>query len=184
MVERLALDSGAVPPAAEGGFFARLFMGSVGRARQRGEEDLARLGLATAQHAEERASVTSRIPDMVGPTILRGERFGRPVEIRIDADRYRTRIEGVAVPELHVRSEDGQLLASERSPVELGAALAGLSPDKRWEGVEVKGGPDGITALHRLSGCGGETQGYLDDLWLAESIAGLFAAPGGAAPAP
>ena len=183
MVERLALDSGAVPPPDSGaappakqGFFARLLMGQVGRARQRGEEDLARLGLATAQHAEERASATSRIPDMVGPTILRGERLGRPVEIRIDADRYRTRIGDVAVPELHVRSEDGQLLASERSPAELGAALAGLSRDKRWEGVEVKGGPDGITVFHRLPRGGPETQGYLDDLWLAEAVAALFAA--------
>ena len=129
--------------------------------------------------------MTSRVPDMVGPTILRGERRGRPVEITIEAERYRTRLQGVAVPELNVRSEDGQLRASERSPAELGAALDGLSRDSRWEGVEVKGGPDGITVFRRLSRGGAETQGYLDDLWLAESIAGLLGAPpGGGAAAP
>jgi hypothetical protein len=84
----------------------------------------------------------------------------------------------VAVPELHVRSEGGQLRASERSPAELHAALAGLSRDKRWEGVEVKGGPEGITVFHRLEGGrSAGTQGYLDDLWLAEALAALLAPP-------
>ena len=180
MLELLA--TGAGPAAAEHeprpGFLARLFTSQVGRARVRGEEDIARLGLTTTQHAEERYRAARAVPDLVGSTVLRGERFGREVEVTIDPDRYRTRLERVSVPKFHVRSEDGQLRASERSPAELHGALAGLARDRRWEGVEAKGGPEGITVFHRLSGGrSAGTQGYLDDLWLAESLAELLASP-------
>jgi hypothetical protein len=178
MLELLAVRPGAAPARPEG-FFARLMKGPVAAARERGEADLGRLGLATAQHAEERIKSTSRIPEMVGPTVLRGERHGRAVEIRIDADRYRTRLDA-AVPEFHVRSEDGRLAASERSPEEPRAALAGLSRDERWKGVEAKGGPDGITVFHRLGSRRRGSQGYLDDLWLAEGLADLLGGPAAA----
>jgi len=141
--------------------------------RERGEADLALLGLATVQHAEERSRAGSRVPDLVGPTIVKGERHGRTVELRIDPDRYRTKV-AVRVPEFHVRSERGHLRASERSPADVHGALEGLSRDARWEGVEVKGGPEGVTVLHRVEGRSGGTQGYLDDLWLAERLAELL----------
>ena len=143
---------------------------------ERGEADFVRLGLATVRHAEERYNSTSRVPDMVGPTVVAGERHGRKVELRIDADRYRTKVDA-AVPELHVRSERGELRASEKSPRPVHDALAGLTRDGRWEGLEVKGGPDGITVFHALDNRRGGTQGYLDDLWLAERLAELFGAP-------
>ena len=179
MLELLAV--GGVPAAApaapeRGGFFARLFMGSVGRARESGEADFARLGLRTVRHAEQRASATSRVDEMVGPTVVEGERFGRAVSLRIDADRYRTKVEA-PVAELHVRSEGGRLLASERSPAAVHEAVAGLSPDERWDGVELKGGADGVTVFRDLRRGGRTQQGYLDDLWLAEALAAIAPTP-------
>ena len=179
MLELLSV-AGSAPAATEPrpkvGFFARILGGPVAAARRRGEADFARLGLRTERAAEQRTRAASRVPEMVGPTIVRGERHGRAVEIRIDSNRHRTKV-AAAVPELHVRSENGQLRASERSPKAVHDALAGLSPDRRWEGVEAKGGADGITVFHRIGSRGGETQGYLDDLWLAESLADLLGQP-------
>ena len=181
MLELLAVR-GLEPPTADEsggkeGFFSKLaglvFSSPISRARVRGEADLALLGLATVQSAEERYRAASDVPELVGPTVVKGERHGRAVELRIDPDRYRTRVDA-AVPEFHVRSERGQLKASERSPAEVHGALAGLTRDSRWEGVEVKGGPDGIAVFHRVEGRSGGTQGYLDDLWLAERLADLL----------
>ena len=170
MVELLALEPAASAEPEPGGFLSRLFRGGLARAAAAGEADLGRLGLAYAQQAEQRASSTSRIPEMVGATVIRGERHGRSVELTLETGRDRTRV-GAAVPEFHVRSEDGRLLASERSPSEVHEALAGLSADRRWEGVEVKGGADGVTVFHHRKGSHAGTQGYLDDLWLAEGLA-------------
>ena len=177
MLELLAVDGVSAPPApARGGFFARLFMGSVGRARQSGEADFARLGLRTVRHAEQRASATSRIDDVVGPTIVEGERFGRAASVRIDAERCRTKVEA-PVAELHVRSDDGRLLASERSAAAVREALRSLSADDRWNGAEAKGDAGGVTVFRHLDRGGRTQQGYLDDLWLAEGLATIAAAP-------
>lgn len=186
MLELLAVAGGnAAEPeeaAPRRGLLGRLFGGPVAAARRQGEADIGRLGLATTRHAEQRYNATSRVPDMVGPTVMEGERHGRTVEITLEPGRDRTRVGG-AVPDFHVRSEDGRLLASERSPRGVHQALASLSPDRRWEGVEVKGGPDGVTVFHRRKGSHAGTQGYLDDLWLAEGLA-LAVGPAGASPAP
>ena len=68
-------------------------------------------------------------------------------------------------------------MASERSPAAVGAAIGGLSPDKRWRGAEVKGGAEGITVFHRFEGGRSSEQGWLDDLWLAEDLADRLAQP-------
>jgi hypothetical protein len=152
-----------------------LFMSATDRISESQEVHIKRLGLATTQRPAERTRAASRVPDFVGPTIVKGERHGRSVEIRLDPERYRVRLGSGAVPEFHVRSEDGQLLASERSPAWVHEALAGLSPDRRWEGLEAKGGPDGVTVFHKVDRGGGwgrmGSAYYLDDLWLAEQLA-------------
>lgn len=158
------------PPPPQLGWFARVFMGPTGRARLRRESYFGELGLATTKHAEQRYSSTSHVDEMVGPTIVAGERHGRAVELRIDAKRYRTRVAG-GVPEFHVRSEGGRLLASERSPAPVHEALATLSADDRWDGVEVKGGGEGVTVYRHFGRLGSTQSGYLDDLWLAEGLA-------------
>lgn len=169
MMELLAVAE--APPPPQLGWFSRVFMGPVGRARLRSESYFGRLGLATAKHAEQRYNPTSRVDYMVGPTIVRGKRHGREVEVRIDADRYRTKVAAAAVPEFHVRSDDGRLRASERSPALVHETVGALSQDSRWEGVEVKGGGDGITVFRHFGRLGSSQQGYLDDLWLAEALA-------------
>ena len=138
------------------------------------EVDVRRLGLATTQRPAERTRAASRVPDYVGPTIVKGQRHGRSVEIRMDPDRYRVKLGGGPAPEFHVRSENGQLRASERSPAAVREALAGLSRHSRWEGAEAKGGPEGVTVFHKVApgGWGGPAGAYyLDDLWLAERLA-------------
>lgn len=182
MVELLAVEPAEAP--ARVGLLERLgrllFMSAANRINERTEVDIRRLGLATTQRPEERTRAASRVPDFVGPTIVRGERHGREVEIRMDPERYRVKIGRGAVPEFHVRSENGALRASERSPAWVHEALAGLSRHSRWKGAEAKGGPDGVTVFHRVQpgGWGGPAGAYyLDDLWLAERLAEAAPAP-------
>ena len=108
-----------------------------------------------------------------GETVMEGERYGRTVEMRIGADRYRTRVGG-ATREFHVRSEDGRLVASESSPEAVRTAVASLTPDERWEGVEAESGPEGVLVSHRVKGMKRKQEAlwYLD-LWLAEKLAEL-----------
>jgi hypothetical protein len=181
MVDLLAV-SDAPPPAAqdEGGFLTKVlgvfFRTPTVRAYERMNADLARLGLRVEQLPTQRDRAGSRVDEYIGPTLAEGERHGRAVELRIDPDRYRTRLAG-AVPEFDVRSEDGKLLASRRSPAEVHAVVDSIAPDDRWKGVEVKGGPNGIAVFHRFKGGRPSEQGYLDDLWLAETIAARLAQP-------
>jgi hypothetical protein len=108
-----------------------------------------------------------------GETVMEGERYGREIEIGIGADRYRIRLRG-ATREFHVRSEDGRLIASESSPEAIRAAVASLTPDERWEGVEAESGPQGVFVRHGVEGMKRKQEGlwYLD-LWLAEKLAEL-----------
>jgi hypothetical protein len=108
-----------------------------------------------------------------GETVMEGERYGRKVEMRIGSDRYSIRL-AAAARDFHVRSESGRLMASEKSPEELKTALASLSPDERWEGVEVESGPEGVVVTHQVKGMKRKQEGlwYLD-LWLAEKLADL-----------
>jgi hypothetical protein len=182
MVELLAVAPAAEPERR--GVLERLgrllFMSAANRINESMEVHIKRLGLATTQRPEERTRAASRVPDYVGPTIVKGERHGRSVEIRMDPERYRVRLGTGAVPEFHVRSENGELRASGRSPAWVHEALAGLLPHARWKGAEAKGGPDGVTVFHKVQpgGWGGPAGAYyLDDLWLAERLAD--AAPAG-----
>lgn len=182
MVELLAIAPADEP--VRRGLFDRLgrlvFMSAAGRINERTEADLRRLGLETVARPEERRRAGSDVPDFVGPTVVKGERDGRRVEIRMDPDRYRVKLGGAGVLEFHVWSEDGHLRASARSPAAVHEALAGLSAHSRWEGAEAKGGPEGVTVFHRVQPGGWGSPGgayYLDDLWLAERLAEPAAAP-------
>ena len=108
-----------------------------------------------------------------GETVMKGERYGRKVEMEIGSNRYRIRL-AAAARNFHVRSEGGRLIASENSPEELKAAVASLSPDERWEGVEVESRPEGVFVTHRVKGMRRKQEGlYYLDLWLAEKLAEL-----------
>ncbi|HEX8646725.1 MAG TPA: hypothetical protein VF715_07470, partial [Thermoleophilaceae bacterium] len=49
-----------------------VFMSSADRINERMEVDVRRLGLATTQRPAERTRAASRVPDYVGPTIVKG----------------------------------------------------------------------------------------------------------------
>lgn len=183
MIEVLALDAPPEPPPPPPqGLLTRVFraLSPMARAVAAGDDHLRPLGLHTT---ETPTRVNPGGPEghsyQEGATVVEGSRHGRSVEIRIDAGRYRTRLGG-AVAEFHVRSEDGRLAASERSPEAVRAAVASLSPDERWKGVEAKGGADGVTVLHRVKGSKAGSQGlWFDDLWLAERLAEVAGTPPG-----
>jgi hypothetical protein len=186
MLDVLALDS---PPAPEpepepapSGFLDRVFglfraVSPAARAVAAGDDQLRPLGLRTT---ESPTRVNPGGPEghsyQEGATVVEGERHGRSVEIRLDAGRYRTRLSG-AVAEFHVRSEDGRLIASARSPESVRAALESLTPDDRWKGVEVEGDTDGVTVFHHAKGRAASQGLWFDDLWLAESLADRAARP-------
>ncbi len=187
MLEVLTLDSPPPPPEPEpepapSGFVDRVFelfrkVSPSARAVAAGDDHLRPLGLQTT---ELPTRVNPGGPEghsyQEGATVVEGERHGRSVEIRLDAGRYRTRLGG-AVEEFHVRSEDGRLIASERSPGAIRAAVESLTPDDRWKGVEVKGDDDGVTVFHRAKGRAASQGLWFDDLWLAERLAELTARP-------
>jgi hypothetical protein len=187
MIEVLALDSPPPEPEPESdpgpsGFVDRVFglfakVSPTARAVAAGDDYLRPLGLQTT---ETPTRVNPGGPEghsyQEGATVVEGERYGRSIEIRLDAGRYRTRLSGT-FDEFHVRSEDGRLVASERSPEAIRSAVESLTPDDRWEGVEVKGGADGITVFHRARGKAASQGLWFDDLWLAESLAALAATP-------
>jgi hypothetical protein len=188
MIELLALDSAPAesPPEAAptppSGFLDRVFglfraISPTARAVAAGDDYLRPLGLQTT---ETPTRVNPGGPEghsyQEGATVVAGERHGRSVEIRLDAGRYRTRLSG-AFDEFHVRSEDGRLVASERSPEPVRSAVESLTPDDRWKGVEVKGGADGLIVFHRAKGRAASQGLWFDDLWLAESLAELAGRP-------
>ncbi|MDQ3935172.1 MAG: hypothetical protein M3340_11155 [Actinomycetota bacterium] len=185
MVELLALDAPEQPPPPEPepeprGFLARVFraLSPTARAVAAGDAYLRPLGLHTTDLPTR---VNPGGPEghsyQEGATVVEGERHGRSVEIRIDAGRYRTHLSG-PVEEFHVRSEDGRLMASERSSEAIRAAVESLSPDDRWKGVEATGGPDGVSVVHRVKGSKAGSQGlWFDDLWLAEALAEIAGGP-------
>jgi hypothetical protein len=187
MVGVLALDSPPPEPEPEpepapSGFLDRAFelfrkVSPTARAVAAGDDYLRPLGLQTT---ETPTRVNPGGPEghsyQEGATVVEGERHGRSVEIRLDAGRYRTRLSG-SFEEFHVRSEDGRLVASERSPEAIRSGVESLTPDDRWKGVEVKGGGDGVTVFHRAKGKAASQGLWFDDLWLAESLAGLAGRP-------
>jgi hypothetical protein len=70
------------------------------------------------------------------------------------------------MPEFRVQSSAGKLIPDEGAPDEVAKALKSLRKAKRWEGVQVNAGPEGI-GVHRQSR---GTNMWLYDLWLAEYL--------------
>ncbi|HEX8742318.1 MAG TPA: hypothetical protein VF712_04215 [Thermoleophilaceae bacterium] len=149
-----------------------LFMSAANRIDEAAQVQVRRLGLETTDVPSERSRAGSDVPELIGPTVIEGERHGRSVEVRIDPQRARVKLGG-AVAEFHVRSEDGRLVASERSPAAVHEALAGLSPDERWKELEAKGGPEGVAVFQkpRSWGWGSGSTHWMNQLWLAERLA-------------
>jgi hypothetical protein len=108
--------------------------------------------------------------DIRGPTVMEGTRHGRRVRVELEASEYRTSLSG-ATSSFKVSSDGGRLSAGERAPKAVRAALERLSADRRWKSVEASGGADGVIVERRVRGRASE-QLWMDDLWLAELLAG------------
>ena len=103
-------------------------------------------------------------PKVQGASVMEGTRFGRAVHIEADGWRVTTFVQARSRPFV-IRSSAGKLQAEQPSGA-VADALKDLRKAKRWAGLEVKGGPDGITATRAGRG----VHMWLYDLWLIERI--------------
>ena len=131
---------------------------------------LAPLGLAVTQIPGLKPDAISMIaggqrliPD--GPAIVEGERHGRLVHIET-INKHSLTVLQAKLPEFKVSSKAGKLTPDENAPGEILDALKSLRKAKRWQGIEVYAGPEGIAIQRESKG----TNMWLYDLWLAEYL--------------
>jgi uncharacterized SAM-binding protein YcdF (DUF218 family) len=103
------------------------------------------------------------IPD--GPAIVEGMRHGRLVHIET-IDRHSLTVLQARLPEFRVQSDDGKLVPDKGAPETVVRALKSLRKAKRWQGIEVGAGSEGIGIQRQSKG----TNMWLYDLWLAEYL--------------
>ena len=103
------------------------------------------------------------IPD--GFAIVEGERYGRLVHIET-IDKYCLTVLQAKLPEFKVLSKEGKLTPDKNAPGDVVDALKDLRKAKRWRGIEVYAGPNGIAVQRESKG----TNMWLYDLWLAEYL--------------
>jgi len=101
------------------------------------------------------------------PKILEGQRHGRTVHIKAKGGHCITQVSGGA-PSFEVHTQEGKFLLTEGLPQDVYAAMKGLRKAKRWVGVKLTGGPDGVTVERDARGL----NLWLYDLWLAERLLG------------
>jgi hypothetical protein len=131
---------------------------------------LAPLGLAVARVPGLQPDVISLIgggqmliPD--GPAIVEGERYGRLVHIET-IDKHSLTVLQAKLPKFKVLSKEGKLTPDKNAPENARDALKSLRKAKRWQGIEVYAGPEGIAIRRESKG----TNMWLYDLWLAEYL--------------
>jgi hypothetical protein len=131
---------------------------------------LAPLGLAVTRTPGLTVDVLALIGDgqrliPEGPAIVEGERYGRLVHIEtIDKDSLT--VLQASIPDFRVRSDDGKLVPEEGAPEAVKKALRSLRRAKRWRGIAVYAGSEGIAVQRESPG----TNMWLYDLWLAEYL--------------
>lgn len=138
---------------------------------RRGERAyLAPLGLAVARTPTLKPDLIAvisggqkLIPD--GPAVVEGERYGRLVHIEV-IGRHSLTIVQAKTPEFTVQSNDGKLVPAEGAPEAVVKALKSLRKAKRWLGIVVYAGPEGVAIQRQSKG----TNMWLYDLWLAEYL--------------
>ncbi|TRO47445.1 hypothetical protein E2P47_04410 [Candidatus Bathyarchaeota archaeon] len=143
-----------------------LLLGWGGKAAEKAY--LAPLGLAITQMPELKPDEIivdgqKLMPD--GPAIIEGKRYGRLVHIET-IGRYNLTVLEANLPEFRVRSEEGKLFPYRGAPEAVTKALKSLPKAKRWRGIKVNAGPEGIGVKRESKG----TNMWLYDLWLAEYL--------------
>jgi hypothetical protein len=116
-------------------------------------------------------------PEFTGAVVLEGRRHERGVSVCFPADGQGVRSPSAvtlagAMAELEASFKDGRLRAKRGGPPELGRSLGSMPASKRWSGVQVEGGPEGLVVYRRSSREGD----WLCDLWLAERLADAIGA--------
>jgi hypothetical protein len=137
--------------------------------RSAGKAYLAPLGLAVTKTPGLDVDVLALfggqklIPD--GPAIVEGKRYGRLVHIET-IDKHSLTVVQARTPEFAVHGNDGKLVPDEGSPEEVIQALRSLRKAKRWLGIVVYAGQQGIAIQRQSKG----TNMWLYDLWLTEYL--------------
>jgi hypothetical protein len=143
--------------------------GEIDQAFDRTDVMMKPLGL----HLVERPKITfqPRGPTMfgvnarlTGPMVLEGTRHGHSVSVNQEGNTSVTTVKG-SVPTFEAKAHAGRLKPADGADQKVAAALEGIPGD--WKGVEVRGGHGGVEV--ERSGHRGD---WLQDLWLAEEIAG------------
>ena len=101
------------------------------------------------------------IPD--GPAIVEGKRYGHLVHIETIGKHSLTVVQA-KMSEFTVQSKDGKLVPDEGASEAVAGVLKSLRKAKRWRGISVYAGPEGIAIQRQSKG----TNMWLCDLWLAE----------------
>ena len=112
---------------------------------------------------------------LVGDTMLGGYRHDRRVEVASSGRHHAIGLEGM-FPAFALRGDDdGRLSVHGEAPAGVAELIAAMPADRRWRGIEVDA--DGNGLFVRRSGGGSDArERWLEDLWLAERIAGATAA--------
>jgi len=131
---------------------------------------LAPLGLTTTKTPGLKPDVVGLIAGgqkliLNGPAVVEGERHGRLVHIEMIDKHSLTVVEG-EMPEFQVQSNDGKLAPSKNAPDEVVKAIKSLRKAKRWKGIMVNAGPEGVGIQRQSKG----QNMWLYDLWLAEYL--------------
>jgi hypothetical protein len=100
-----------------------------------------------------------------GSAIVEGERYGRLVHIET-VDKHSLTVVQAATPEFKVQSIDGKPVPDVGAPEAVSKALKSLRQAKRWRGIVVYAGPEGVAIQRHSKG----TNMWLYDLWLAEYL--------------
>lgn len=153
----------------------------VGRARTRWEVRAlaAPLGLSLVEVIRVQRDRLGRHTGFSGASRFTGVRHGRPVDVRLGADRSTITITlpGAAIAPLTVEpADDGTLTGTGELPPPLAAALHTLTASRHWRGMQITGRGEHIVLGRPASAPGS----WLHDLWLTEFVADLVAP----APAP
>jgi hypothetical protein len=145
--------------------------GTLDQAYAAHDSQLAPLGLSGTERPDvvfvPRLAGEGMQSTIVGPTVLRGERHGRAVEVTIDGTRTETRLAG-AYPAFELNGHRQRVRVTGEAPPAVQSVVDGLGASPRWTSMKLAAGAEGIVVSRRSSA----EQAWLYDLWLAERLAG------------
>jgi hypothetical protein len=144
--------------------------GTLDQAYAAHDAQLAPLGLSGEERPDvvvvPRLAGEGMQSQLVGATVLSGERHGRAVEVTIDGSKTTTRVMAPG-PAFALEGHRQRVRAEGEVPSGVQRVLDELGASPRWTSMKLEAGGEGIVATRRS----GDGQAWLYDLWLAERIA-------------